>query len=142
MTSSDLKATYKNCFICKKTSGQFGYSHSYATMYNNVGIDILNPENNQYIFNKTSYSSNKTVSSLSEVFKKWKGEWNDNETFELTDEAKTKYLGTDGTQIGIYGGDFPFESTPSNPQITNCEVAKKSTADGKLSVKITVATRD
>ena len=62
----------------------------------------------------------------------------DSETFELTDEAKTKYLGTDGTEVGIYGGNLPFDPTPSNPQITKCNVASKSTADGKLSVDIEV----
>ena len=62
----------------------------------------------------------------------------DSETFELTDAAKTQYLGTDGTEVGIYGGNLPFDPTPSNPQITKCNVAAKSTADGKLSVDIEV----
>lgn len=63
----------------------------------------------------------------------------DNETFELTESAKTKYLGSDGTEVGIYGGSYPFDSTPTNPQITKCAVASKSTADGKLSVDIQVS---
>ena len=62
----------------------------------------------------------------------------DSETFELTDAAKTQYLGMDGTEVGIYGGNLPFDPTPSNPQITKCNVAAKSTADGKLSVDIEV----
>lgn len=62
----------------------------------------------------------------------------DNETFELTETAKATYLGTDGTQVGIYGGMLPFDTTPSNPRITKCNVAAKSTADGKLSVDIEV----
>lgn len=60
------------------------------------------------------------------------------ERLELTDAAKTKYLGSDGTQIGIYGGSIPFDPRPSNPQITKLNVASKSTADGKLSVDIEV----
>ena len=62
----------------------------------------------------------------------------DDEMFELTDEAKTKYLGTDGTQVGIHGGSIPFDITPTNPQITKCNVASKSTIDGKLSVDIQI----
>ena len=60
------------------------------------------------------------------------------ETFELTETAKATYLGTDGKEVGIYGGMLPFDTTPSNPRITKCNVAAKSTADGKLSVDIEV----
>ena len=58
--------------------------------------------------------------------------------YRLTDEAKTIIKGTDGTEVGIYGGDMPFDPTPSNPQITKFNVAKQTTADGKLSVDIEV----
>lgn len=57
--------------------------------------------------------------------------------FQLTDEAK-KYLGDDGTEVGIYGGTLPFDPTPTNPQITKFNVAPKTTADGKLSIDIEV----
>lgn len=58
--------------------------------------------------------------------------------YQLTDEAK-KYLGADGTEVGIYGGNVPFNPTPTIPQITKFNVASKTSADGKLSVDITVA---
>ena len=83
------------------------------------------------------------VKTCEEVFKTYKnndsGTFTDDETFELTDEAKTTLLGLDGTQVGIYGGNMPFSATTTNPQITRCNVAAKSTADGKLSVDITVS---
>lgn len=60
------------------------------------------------------------------------------DTYELTEEAKSTYLGTDGTQVGIYGGDSPFSDIPTNPRITKKEIASKSTADGKLKVNLTV----
>lgn len=59
--------------------------------------------------------------------------------YELTDVAKTKYLGNDGTEVGLYGGIMPYTSTPSYPQITKMKVANKTTADGKLSVEIEVS---
>lgn len=62
----------------------------------------------------------------------------DSQNFQLTEAAKTQYLGMDGTEVGIYGGSLPFDPVPSNPQITKCNVAAKSTADGKLSVDIEV----
>jgi len=77
--------------------------------------------------------------AYTDIFKTYAGVFNDNENFELIDNAQTAYLGIDGTQIGIYGGNMPFSTTPTNPQITKCNVAAKSTADGKLSVDITVS---
>ena len=73
------------------------------------------------------------------MFKDFTGTYSDTQTFELTEEAKTKYLGTDGTEVGIYGGLLPYNSTPSYPQITKMNVANKTTADGKLSVEIEVS---
>lgn len=60
-------------------------------------------------------------------------------TKDLNDEAKTAFLGSDGTQVGMYGGPMPFSLTPTYPQIRKMEVASKTTADGKLSVNIEVS---
>lgn len=73
-----------------------------------------------------------------ELFKSYTGEYSDEQTFELTDAAKLNYLGSDGTQVGLYGGMMPYTSTPSYPQITKLNVANKTTPDGKLSVEIEV----
>ena len=77
--------------------------------------------------------------TISNVFKSFRGSYSDGETFELTDEAKNTYIGTDGKEVGMYGGDLPYSSTPSYPQITKMNVANKTTADGKLSVEIEVS---
>lgn len=58
---------------------------------------------------------------------------------DLTDDAKAKYLGFDGTPVGMYGGMMPRNMTPSYPRITKMNVAKQTTADGKLSVEIEVS---
>jgi len=59
-------------------------------------------------------------------------------TNQLSEEAKTMYLGTDGTEVGIYGGLYPYSLTPTYPLITKLNVAKQATADNKLSVEIEV----
>ena len=79
-----------------------------------------------------------STTSLTDVFKNWTGTYTDAQAFELTDEAKTKYPGDDGKELGIYGGNLPFTPNPTNPKITKFNVASKSTADGKLSVDIEV----
>lgn len=77
--------------------------------------------------------------TIKSVFKTYNGTdaFSFNEFYELTDEAKATYIGTDGTQIGIHGG-IGFDLIPSTLQITKCEIAPRSTSDGKLSVSIEV----
>ena len=120
-----------------------GGSNSYSsfqtstTAYNCVEV---NNSTSNPTFKNIPNNTNK-YATCDAVFKTYKGARmgvSDNETFELTETAKATYLGTDGTQVGIYGGMLPFDTTPSNPRITKCNVAAKSTADGKLSVDIEV----
>ena len=118
----------KNCILYSQYSSSLDGTN---TVYNCVG-------NQSKTFNNIHNGTNK-VAEMTSIFKTFTGTYADDEMFELTDEAKTTYLGLDGTQIGIHGGNMPFSSTPSNPQITKCNVAAKSTADGKLSVDITVS---
>ena len=66
------------------------------------------------------------------------GEFRSNYDYRLTSTAAAQYLGTDNTQVGLYGTDNPFTNVPTNPQITSKEVAKETDANGKLSVKFTV----
>ena len=105
--------------------------HESTTTFNNIAFT-------NGTFKMSPNKTNKIVSKLSDVFKSFTGTYNDNESFELKDTAKKNYLGTDGKEVGIYGGSLPFDPIPSNPQITKCNVAAKSTADGKLSVDIEV----
>lgn len=57
----------------------------------------------------------------------------------LKDEAKAKYLGSDGTEVGIYGGNMPFSPFLDQPFIKRLKVAPRSSRDGKLSVDIEVS---
>lgn len=140
-----LNTYFKNCIL---TYYMYGFNSSYCclptscTAYNCIGLGSFSSN----IFNDIAYKNNTNTwigSNGSTIFKTYK-DFNttnlisDSETFELTDEAKAKYLGVDGTQVGIYGGNLPYNEQPSTPQITKCNVAAKSTADGKLSVDIEV----
>jgi len=124
-----------NCLIIgNNTSGSGDYLSSSCIAYNCVAMNCYDSNCFRYIPNTTN-----THSTYTKVFKDFTGTYNDNITFELTDEAKAKFLGTDDTQVGIYGGNFPYDPATTNPHITKCNVAAKSTADGKLSVDIEVA---
>lgn len=65
--------------------------------------------------------------------------YSDTALYELNEDDKNKYKGTDGQPIGIYGGEYPYSTIPSVPYLTERNIAKKS-ENGKLkiSVKVTV----
>ena len=54
------------------------------------------------------------------------------------------YLGTDGTQVGIYGGLLPFKDygRPSNPQIITKSVDSKTDSDGNLQINFKVEAQE
>ena len=138
--SNVRNAVFRNCFLfaTASSSSTLNILPSTSQAYNCVALSTTSSTN---VFANQSNTTNTLVSSFSDVFKTWTGSFLANfktERLELTDAAKTKYLGSDGTQIGIYGGSIPFDPRPSNPQITKLNVASKSTADGKLSVDIEV----
>ena len=130
---SVYSSSFKNCII--SDNDNYHYISSSCTAYNCVCLTA-----NNYFVNITN-ATNKSLTEYATLFKTYPGGplgLLDSENFQLTDAAKTQYLGADGTEVGIYGGNLPFDPTPSNPQITKCNVAAKSTADGKLSVDIEV----
>ena len=132
--SSNNNIVLYNCiFIGINSGSNSDYLSSSCVAYNCVA---MNCRENKFF--KNIPNTTNQMSTFQAVFKDFTGTYYDNTTFELTDEAKGKFLGTDGTQVGIFGGNFPFDPTTSNPHITKCNVAAKSTADGKLSVDIEV----
>lgn len=125
-----------NCIV---TSG--GYA-SYTLNKASVATNCVYMNFKYDIFRDMQQKVGCSGSTYANVFKNYTGTYSDAQTFELTDEAKSTLIGTDGTQIGIYGGIMPYDSTPLYPQITKMNVANKTTVDGKLSVEIEVSAAD
>lgn len=125
-----------NCIICYPSNNYNRplSSSSIATNCLSIGYST------NFFDAQTANTGNNSIpnNNFTQIFKDYIGSYSDARSFELTDEAKTTYLGTDGTEIGMYGGILPYNSTPSYPQITKMNVANKTTADGKLSVEIEV----
>lgn len=120
---------YKNCIIFD--DNEKGVIAS-STYFNNLiitnyryGINI--PNNTNIV----TTENDARVQYLCDTY-------NDDNDYKLTEELKNLIKGTDGTEVGIYGGNLPYNPTTTNPQITKFNVASKSTADGKLSVDIEV----
>lgn len=126
-------STILNCILTGVSGGDDNKLPDSSVAYNCVGIT-----GGSLIFYRIPNGTN-FGSTYEEVFKDFTGTYTDATTFELTDEAKATFLGTDGTQVGIYGGRMPYSPITTNPRITKCDVAAKSTADGKLSVDLEVS---
>lgn len=134
--NSSFYAIYRNCILSSSTTSDNSNRMSSTNLiYNCLGIASQNMFTNIAALGSSMFY---TTTDMAEVFKTWTGTISEIETYELTDEAKTKYLGDDGKELGIYGGNLPFTPNPTNPKITKFNVASKSTADGKLSVDIEV----
>lgn len=66
--------------------------------------------------------------------------YNFKDNYHLTQEATEAITGTDGTEVGIYGGDYPFKDggAPLNPQIIEKNVSTSTNPQGHLKVEIKV----
>ena len=142
---NSYNGTYKNCIIFRQNLKNWGLD-TYSLNRSNSIYNCLGVSSDITILSKlfTNFADNaagatfQTTSNIEGVFSDFQGDYTDAVTFNLTDNAKTKYLGDDGKELGIYGGSLPFSSRVLSPQITKCNVAQKTTADGKLSVDMEV----
>lgn len=64
------------------------------------------------------------------------GSYAEDKTFEL--KYPNKYIGTDGTQVGLHGGNYPWNKIPSMPRIVESNIDTRTSVDGKLKVNIKV----
>jgi hypothetical protein len=64
--------------------------------------------------------------------------------YHLQSSCPGKNAGTDGTDVGIYGGIYPWKagSVPANPHFQSFKVGPTTDTNGNLNVKIKVAAQD
>lgn len=87
-----------------------------------------------------THTNNYVVEDVTTLFNNYDAEaiWYTRD-LTLTDEAKATYLGSDGTEVGLYGGSLPFSPWLDRPIIKRLTVAPRSSKNGKLSVDIEVS---
>lgn len=108
-------------------------------LYNCIGIKngFSSP------FAQNNNNTNLIVDTYSDVFETFDGSaFSFNEQYILKEVIANGFLGGDGTQVGIHGGVMPYNPRPTHMVVKHCNVANKSTVDGKLSVEIEVYTED
>lgn len=151
-----------NASIMLKNNLIFSYSTIYATFKDNLlniktDASIINGEYSasSYYQNNLSSIDLFSGSSVTHNYNNWVSkshisifgveignEYNPQYTYELKPGNETIYVGTDGTQVGLYGGLYPFTKIPSNPQIISKEIDTNTTVDGKLKVSIKVKAQE
>lgn len=104
-----------------------------TNVYNTIGIRAQ--DSAQFYTNRAG-RNNQTFHSFNSIFKTFNGTYTEGETFELQDNIANTLLGSDSTQIGIYGGALPFNSRVTDPRIIGHSVDIHSNSNGQLNVYI------
>lgn len=131
---------FKNCIFIWNVSWAGDPSYYYFLDKNNIAVENCLTIGNAFLFTHLTINKNNlTTKAASEVFKTYRNDYIDGETFELTNNAKTKYIGSDGTEMGMLGGFLPYN--PNNkpiPIITKFNADKYTTKDGKLTIEVNI----
>lgn len=107
----------------------FPSSNSYQLSSSNTCRNCLSVNNTQLFANQMYGGNNWTNANRSEVF---------STGYVLTDEAKEKYIGTDGTEIGYYGGSYPYNTKVQYPIVTNFSSDVQTSKEGILNINVEV----
>ena len=133
-------SAYNSIIFASNSSSNCNYS-TQNTFINCIGIKVGGNTNNTP-FGSAYTAGCTTYTSYEDVFESFTGTFSLEEPFILKDEIATGFLGSDGTQVGIYGGFMPYSNRPSYMVLRRCNVANRSTIDGKLSVEIEVVSEE
>jgi hypothetical protein len=122
----------ENNFI---TSSGLGSGCNYNTVNNNAFIGEPGVDNN-------IYHDNLINQSVENTFKN--GLTSSSKDVELLPGSPCKNAGTDGTDIGIYGGSSPFKkgSVPINPHIGKVIISNVTDSEGKIKVDMKVSAQE
>lgn len=153
--SSDISCTLENSIA--KINTQYTNSNSIinsivycsgcGTSSNNgrssfYSIGISGSSSREYYDTVTVRNNLHNYHLLSDVFKTFTGSYTDATMFQLKDSIAATVIGTDGTQVGIYGGPYPFDPSVRNPLIGHATVSRTTTSEGKLEVEIQVLSEE
>lgn len=130
-TSTINGFTGYNCIIIRE-NGSNSPSNT-CNFFNclGVGLDETEP------FGSGLVSNCETYASYAEVFNTFAGEFTFEEEFLLTADAQG-FVTTDGTQVGIYGGNMPYSNIPFYMVRKRTTVSNRSNPDGTLNVEIEI----
>lgn len=136
---------FDNCIIIGGT-----YSNEEYNINNNI-IFKGSDNSNKFTYANSYYGiicgytsangSNNTFMNATDVFETWNGSTSsplitNPETYRLKENVANTILGNDGTQVGIFGGAYPFDFTPSYTVIKRLNVSQRTNAEGMLGIEV------
>ena len=130
---------YATSPIASSTNTHFRNNICLGGMSNYIGFTIFT---NNIICSTSTFVGNYSNVTKDQIFKKWEGYsgFRYTDDYSLMDTSVGKNGGSDGKDVGIYGGDGWKEGAiPFNPHIESADIAPETAADGTLSVKIKVS---
>lgn len=161
--STETSSAFINCIIQYNSTGSNQYVPAQSAYYLNFYNCIFNwragysGSSREYLLPATAscenclsinksllfrdlYHSvnNRTVDNVTDVFKTYTDGYDTESEFELTEAAKAEYIGSDGTEIGMHGGLYPFTTELSYPIVSTFNVEPKTTKEGILTVEVAV----
>lgn len=137
-SSSAYYLNFYNCIFNWTYSYYGGSDTSYllpntATCYNCLSIN-----KGQLFRDLVSGGNNWTAGNASDVFLTYRTSHSEGENFSLTETAKATYIGTDGTEVGMQGGNYPYSTTVQYPVITTFSSDSQTDKNGSLNIEVEV----
>ena len=135
-----------NGFYCRVTNIESSIFRNNIFSYSSLSITSCTTENNIFYYNPTIQLSNNIYNQTSSTTFVNQSEttFDYKQDYHLKSDSPGKNAGKDGTDIGIYGGAFPWKegSVPSNPHFKSVKISPKTDNSGNLNVRINVAAQD
>jgi len=122
----------------------YGSTNGY-TSFHTIGINTyLFYGSTRTYFDMTNMGTHNlhNYTNYAQVFQTFRGTYSDGMSMALNDSIASTILGDDSTQVGIYGGVYPWDPSVSNPLIGHCTAARRTDAQGMLQVDIEILNPD
>jgi hypothetical protein len=130
--------TLKNNFIAVGSSIDFSNCENCVFNNNAFRVDVKFPVNSILADNLFNQEATKTFINFTNIYSDLSCPSN----FKIQENSPCKTAGTDGTEIGIFGGSTPYSSIPFNPHIEKAGISPHTDKDGNLKVDIKVSARN
>jgi len=118
-------------------------SHPGSGSHNLVFRNSIFTHSSPVLGGSPSSENNRFGIPLADIFQSHTGNvFSHDSDFRLKTPAD--FIGLDGSQIGLFGGLFPFKAggVPVTPHISQKNIAGQTTPDGRLNISVTVAAQD
>ena len=105
--------------------------------FNSIGIYTGTGDTTYFHYDNLGDHNLSNYSSFDSVFSTFRGTYNQGVDFHLLESIANTHRGADGTEMGIYGGQYPFDPRVSIPTM-RINAARRSNANGNLEVNVEV----